>query len=98
MDKVQGYWTVQEDAHHTFAPARSNEEIKIALLPSFPWPVSKEGTQSPEPGFGVRRDSDVDSRKCVATIPPGPPLEGYLVIHESVVPDAPPDFFKREIF
>ena len=77
VDKVQRYWIAQEDPHCTFIPAESNEEINIALVQSFPWQVSEEVTMSPERFFCMRSDTDDDSRRSVASIPPGPPLE-YL--------------------
>ena len=82
------------DPQYAFVPADSNDEFEIALMPSFPWPVTEEGTKSPELAFCVGSESGGDSCKSVASVPP---LEGHPAIHESAVLGAPPGMFQAGI-
>ena len=88
-------WILQGDPQHAFFSAGLNDEIEITRVPK-QWPVSKEGTTPPEPGFCVRCDSDDDNRKNEGRSPPGPPSNGQPVIHASTIPCAPPETNKAE--
>ena len=56
---------LQGDPQYAFVQVGSNDETEITLVPRR-WPASEESTKPPEPGVGMRSDSDDDSCTQVA--------------------------------
>ena len=73
------------DPYHAFVPAGSNEEVKVVEVTNFHWTTSGGSAKSQSGTCGMCSDS----RQGVAEIPPGPPVTGHPVIHDSLVPGAP---------
>ena len=90
VDQVPVHWLPQGDGR---CPSWL-DEIEITLMPR-QWPVSKEGTKLPEPGFCVISASDDDSRRKDERSPPEPPLKGQPETYASTVPCAPPERITR---
>ena len=84
LDSAQLCWIVQDDPHHASSQQARKRRSTWWRCFNFPWTLGGEGAVC-----GMRRDSGEDSRQSVADIPPGPPVTGHPVIHDSVAPGAP---------
>ena len=62
VDSAQLDWIVQKDPHYAIIPAGSDEEVKMVEVQSL---------------RGLRSDSDEDSGRGVADVPPGPLVTGH---------------------